>query len=247
MRPLNVISYVLLLLLSFPVAADLKLHGTRVVLDGAVQAGAIRISNTGDAPVLVQSWVGGGDADTKPELLRVPLTATTPMFRLNPGERRNINVRVVEPGQLPLNRESLFWLNILDVPARTSDQSRTTVEQAVHVRLKVFHRPAGLPGKPEAAVDALQWRIGRSASGAPVLRALNPCPYYVSLRTVTLNGRALPVSAIDAAIPPFGEWSRELDQEPSAYSSHPSLQLAWIDDEGLVHEWTGHAESGTRE
>lgn len=247
MRTLNFITGVLLLVLAFPVAADLKVDGTRVVLDGDAQSGAIRISNSGDAPVLVQSWIDDGDVDAKPEHLRVPLTTTTPMFRLNAGERRNIQVRVAQPGQLPLDRESLFWLNVLDVPARNAGESRTAVEQAVHVRLKVFHRPVGLPGKPEAAVDALQWHIGRSTSGLPVLRALNPSPYFVSLRTVALNGRAVPVSAVDAAVAPFSEWSQVLDEDPSSHASHPSLQLAWIDGEGRVHDWIGLVGSDARE
>ena len=247
MRPMNLISCVLLLVLSFPAAADLKVHGTRVVLDGDVQAGTIRISNSGDAPVLVQSWIDSGEADAKPEQLRVPLTTTTPMFRLNPAERRNIQVRVAAPGQLPADRESLFWLNILDVPARNAGGSRTAVEQAVHVRLKVFHRPAGLPGKPEEAVDAMQWDIQRSETGAWVLRALNPSPYVVSLRTVALSGRVVPVSAVDAAVPPYGEWRQVLAEDGSPHDLHPSLQLTWIDGEGRVHDWAGQVRSGTPE
>lgn len=246
MRIVNFISCVLLLALSFPAAADLEIHGTRVVLDADAQAGAVRIVNSGGTPVLVQNWIDGGEADAKPEQLRVPLTTTAPMFRLDPDERRNIQVRVAEPGQLPLDREALFWLNILDVPARNAGGSRAAVEQAVHVRLKVFHRPAALSGKPEAAVDALQWQIRRSEAGLMQLRALNPSPYFVSLRTVALNGRTVPVSAVDAAVPPFGEWSQALGEDPFPDASPLSLQLTWIDGEGRVHDWTGQVGSDAR-
>ncbi|AEM51475.1 fimbrial biogenesis chaperone [Stenotrophomonas maltophilia] len=245
MRTFNVISCVLMVMLAFPAAADLKVGGTRVVLDGGRQKGSIRISNTGESPVVVQSWVDDGDADATPENLRVPLMTTAPLFRLNAGARRDIDVRVAEPGHLPLDRESLFWLNILDVPGRDANGQNAAIEQAVHWRMKVFYRPAGLPGKPEAAIDALQWEIDRSEAGTPLLRARNPSPYFVSLRMVTLNGYMIPLSAVDAAVPPFAQWSHTLDERQPYLPAQPSLQITWIDGEGRLHEWTGRAADGS--
>ena len=244
MRILNIVCCGLMLMLAFPAAADLKVEGTRVVLDGSKQGDSIRIGNTGDAPVMVQTWIDDGDAYAKPETLRVPLATTTPMFRLNPGTRRDIHVRTVESEHLPRDRESLFWLNILDVPAREADGNRAAIEQAVHWRLKVFHRPAGLSGKPEAAIDALKWEIRRSTSGALVLHARNPSAYFVSLRKVVLNGNPVAVSAVDAAVPPYDEWSQGLDEAQVVLPSAPLLQITWIDDEGRLHQWSGQAVNG---
>lgn len=245
MRIFIFISCFLMLMLAFPAAADLKVEGTRVVLDGNRQTGSIRIKNTGESPVLIQSWIDDGDADAKPENMRVSLTTTTPMFRLNAGARRDINVRVAEPAHLPPDRESLFWLNILDVPGREANGNHSVIEQAVQWRMKVFHRPAGLVGKAEAAIDALEWEIRRSDSGALVLHARNPSAYFVSLRRVVLDGRMVAVSAADAAVPPYDEWSHVLDEDQRELPAAPLLQLTWIDGEGRLHQWSGQATTGT--
>lgn len=244
MRTFIPVICVLMLAITFPAAADLKVEGTRVVLEGGKQAGSVRINNTGEAAVVVQSWIDDGDADAKPERLRVPLATTTPLFRLDPGARRDIEVRVAEPTQLPLDRESMFWLNILDVPRREAHGRRTAIEQAVHWRLKVFHRPAGLPGKPDTAIDAVKWSIHRSSSGTLALHARNPSAYFVSLRKVVLNGRAVAVSAVDAAVAPYAEWSLALDEEQLGLPANPVLQITWIDGEGRQHQWNGHAATG---
>lgn len=245
MRTFIVISYVLMLMLAFPAAADLKVEGTRVVLEGSRKTGSIRIKNTGESPVLIQSWIDDGDADAKPENMRVSLTTTTPMFRLNPGARRDINVRVAEPAHLPPDRESLFWLNVLDVPGREANGNHAAIEQAVQWRMKVFHRPAGLLGKPEAAIDALEWDIRRSDSGALELYARNPSAYFVSLRTVALNGRAVAVSAADAVVAPYAEWRHALDEDQPTFPAKPLLQITWIDGEGRLHQWEGQVAPGT--
>jgi chaperone protein EcpD len=244
MRTFIAIGCALMLMVAFPAAADLKVEGTRVVLDSGKQMESIRIKNTGESPLMVQSWIDDGDADAMPENLRVPLTTTTPIFRLNPGARRDIHVRVAEPSHLPLDRESMFWLNIVDVPGREAGGNRAAIEQAVHWRMKVFHRPAGLPGKPNAAIDAVEWNIRYSDSGALVLHARNPSAYFVSLRKVVLNGRAVAVSAVDAAIAPYEDWTHALDEDQPTLPTKPLLQITWIDGEGRLHQWHGQVASG---
>lgn len=230
----------LLLGIAFPAMADLTVAASRVVHQAGSSSTPVRIRNTGDAPVLIQSWVDGGEVDAQPAQLRTPLVATPPLFRLNPGGRRDIYVRAAEPAGLPQDRESLLWLNILDVPARKADEA-AVVEQAVRWRLKLFHRPEGLPGKPDAAIKSLQWTITRSEDGGMELRARNPSAYHVSLRTLAVGKRELAVSTADAVIPPYGEWKHLLDAGQLPLPPQPTLQITWIDGEGRHHPWSAQA------
>ena len=83
--------------------------------------------------------------------------------------------------QLPTDRESVFWLNVLDVPpspdnADSGDQNYLQV--AFRSRLKLFYRPQGLKGVANDA-PALRWtRTGDR------LRVENPSPFHVTLAEV---------------------------------------------------------------
>ncbi|VEI73754.1 putative chaperone protein EcpD [Serratia fonticola] len=68
-----------------PSSASIVVNGTRVVYPGNDKEVTVKLSNVGQAPMLVQSWIDTGDSDAKPEkfacplFLRRPLTASIPI------------------------------------------------------------------------------------------------------------------------------------------------------------------------
>ena len=68
---------------------------------------------------------------------------------------------------LPTDRESVFWLNILDVPpmpvTKNADDANY-MQLAIRSRMKLFYRPSGLPGSPFTAADKVTWTLLQKSS-----------------------------------------------------------------------------------
>lgn len=213
--------------------ADLSVNTTRLVYQESGPPSLMRVRNVGGAPSLVQVWIDNGRNDVPLEKLQSPFVVSTPLFRLSQGGSRDIVMRGVATQALPTDRESLFWLNILDVPA--TERNVSMMDIAIRIRMKIFYRPHGLAGEPGQVVQKLHWRIHKGAGGMNLL-ASNPTPYHINLRGVKLNGRELDIAADAMVIAPFSEWRHAIETERAAPSGDDRLIVGWIDDDGVTEE-----------
>lgn len=226
------ISLVLAALAVAPARADLRVDGTRVIYIAGENAPSVRIRNQGDRPSLIQTWVSDGRSKERLEEQRQPFVATPPMFRLDPGKRRDVSVRPSGVKGLPTDRESMFWLNILDVMGSKAEDNKRPLEVAVHWQLKLFHRPSGLPGNAAQAPHAVTWRRQVSPDGKHALHAHNPSPYHVSLAGIAVNGQSEALDPASSTILPFGEWQMPLEHQAPGTAE---LEFRWVDDKGKQH------------
>jgi chaperone protein EcpD len=92
---------------------------------------------------------------------------------------------------LPLDRESLFWLNVLDVPpmpVKAPSGQQNYLQIAIRSRIKIFFRPTGLSGTANEAADHIKWTVVKSTAGKTYrLRASNPASFHVSFGRVALT------------------------------------------------------------
>lgn len=217
--------------LSFSTSAAVTLQGTRIIHDaGKGRDVTVKATNVGTSPALTQVWIDAGDSHARPEDVRTP-------FRLTPAEPRLMQAKQSQayrityaprPSEaaLPSGRESVFYFNLLDVPPKPVGSDGTNLLQfAVRTRVKLFHRPAGLPGRPDDAAAQLQWRLQAGA-----LHAYNPTAYHVTLGKVTLaDGRMLdadmvaPGAVLQLPIPAG-------DPAPA------TLSFQWLDDYGTARD-----------
>lgn len=162
---------------------------TRVVFPAAQRDVAVRIQNKGDEPALVQVWIDDGDEASSPQTARSPFVITPPVFRIDPG--RGHAVRIVHAGEkVPMGKEKLYWLNVLEIPPKASDAAGSNVLQfAFRHRLKLFHRPETLPSTVTHAPELLEWSLVHSDGGAS-LRVTNPSPYVISFNAIDLAASA---------------------------------------------------------
>ncbi|MFK2932005.1 fimbria/pilus periplasmic chaperone [Dyella agri] len=176
----------------YPARANVVIHGTRVVYPGKAREVIIQLSNHGTSPSLVQAWLDNGDAKMTPDESNAPFALTPPVFRLNPNKGQAL--RLMYTGRpLPKDRESLFWLNMLEVPPMPAGSTgKNYLQLAFRSRIKVFFRPPGLPGQANEAPAKLHWHVVPSSDGKGLgLECDNPTPYYVSFSRVgvTVDGR----------------------------------------------------------
>lgn len=211
-----------LLLVAATAHAGVIINGTRLVYQGEKKESSLGISNPDDKDYLVQSWVDAGGKN----LAKAPFLITPPLFRLD-GKEENV-LRVVRTGgNLPEDRESLFWLNIKSIPSSKKMDGVNTLQIAINTRIKLIYRPAAVKGKPEAVADRLSWhREGND------LVVNNPTPFYMNFQSVTLNGHN--VKKATWAVPK-GETHIALP----AHSSGNTLAYSVITDYGSISQtWT---------
>ncbi|MEN5208596.1 fimbria/pilus periplasmic chaperone [Stenotrophomonas terrae] len=174
-----------------PSMAGVVISGTRVIYPSQVREITVQVSNVGDTPSLVQAWIDGGNPEQTAENSDAPFLLTPPIARVEAG--RSQALRVIFTGaDLPTDRESLFWLNVLDVAPSPKDtgEEQNYLQVAFRSRIKLFYRPKGLPQDANSAPAKLRW----SWSGGK-LRIDNPTPYHVTLAEVragaTSTGRVI--------------------------------------------------------
>ncbi|MGE9551698.1 fimbrial biogenesis chaperone [Erwinia amylovora] len=165
-------------------SASIVVSGTRVIYPSEAREVSVKVTNMGTRPVLIQSWIDNGDMKARPENIHVPFVLTPPFNRIDTGKGQTLRISLTDP-TLPEDRESLFWLNVLEVPAKNKQLKETNyLQMAFRTRIKFFYRPAGLPGNASDTVKTMKWY---SRDGQ--ITASNLTPYYASLANVTLGGK----------------------------------------------------------
>jgi len=189
---------------ALPVHASVVVSGTRVIYPADARDVTVRLTNRRPVPALVEAWIERDG--THPARDVVPFAMTPPLFRLDPGKGQALRIHRL-PAALPSDRESLFWLNVLDVPADAPTVvDGNALKMAVRSRLKVFVRPSGLPGTADRAPERLAWRL---VEGESTLRIDNPTPFFVTVARVVIGDGAMDFRG--GMVPPFGHVALSLD------------------------------------
>jgi fimbrial chaperone protein len=176
-----------------PVLAGVEVGGTRLIYDAGRRESSLPLKNPEkDVAYLIQSWLDQGEDETSSA---IPFIVTPPLFRLDPGQENQL--RVVNTGEVPQDRESLYWLNVKSIAA-THDQPNQ-LQISVRTRIKMIYRPISL--RASAAEAYRQLTVTRTGDR---LTFTNPTPHFISFFDVYLDGQ---VQAEPAMVAPFGTFS----------------------------------------
>ncbi|MFC0695586.1 fimbria/pilus periplasmic chaperone [Paraburkholderia humisilvae] len=187
--------------------ASVTIGGTRVVYPLDQREVTVRLENDSKNPSLVQVWMDDGNADSKPGEAKVPFVITPPIFRMDPRKTQMLRVIFSGDATLPQDRESVYWLNVLDIPPKAEQKADTnTLQFAYRTRIKVFVRPPKLPGNPEEAPHQLEWKLVHAPQGkGQALAVSNPTPYFVSFSEIdVVSGSQTYRNEAGGMVPPRG-------------------------------------------
>lgn len=175
--------------------AGVEVGGTRLVFKAEEKETNISVNNNDkDKPYLIQSWVDLPEGQAG----KAPFIITPPLFRLD-GEQKNILRVLKTSGDLPVNKESLFWLNIKSIPAMADSlKGKNVLQFSVKNRMKLFYRPAGLQGSPEKAAAQVTWKKNNND-----IVAENKTGFFVNLSSVVIQGNKLAIDYTNSVIPPL--------------------------------------------
>ncbi|APV89953.1 fimbria/pilus periplasmic chaperone [Salmonella enterica subsp. enterica serovar Okatie] len=206
-------------------AAGINIGATRVIFHSDAKDETISISNSDTVPYLIQSWAQSiSDAGVTGD---APFMVTPPLFRLNGGQKNVLRI-IRTGGNLPEDRESLYWLDIKSIPSSNPDDKHSMLKLAVKAEFKLIYRPKALAQTPEKVTDQLTWsRQGNT------ITVKNPTPYYMNFAAVSVGSQKVKAPRYVA---PFSSANYPL---PTAASG----QITWsiINDfggTGPVHKQT---------
>ncbi|PHM72023.1 molecular chaperone [Xenorhabdus sp. KJ12.1] len=159
--------------------ASIQINTTRVIYHAAKKDVSVQVNNSGKYPVLLQSWTDDGHPEIKPDVMRTPFVLTPPLTRVNADTGQTLRLSFIGPA-LPSNRESVYWLNVLEIPP-VDNKDKNLMQVAFRTRIKLFYRPKELDDKgAQEAASQLHWHPQGNK-----ITLTNPSPYYVSAVGIT--------------------------------------------------------------
>ncbi len=161
--------------------AGVIVGGTRVIYNAEKKETFISVRNPDNYSYLIQSWIDSGQNNNN----KSPFIVTPPLFRLGGTEENKLRI-IRAGGDLPDDRESLFWMNIKTIPATEKQENVNTLQIAVKTRIKLIYRPKTLTEIPDKLADKLSWtRSGQR------LTVSNPTPYYMNFSEVKVGSNTV--------------------------------------------------------
>lgn len=204
-----------------PIAVSgIVVGGTRVIYASDKPDTTISIYNKEtQLPYLIQSWV---DPFSKEDKTKSPFTVIPPVSRIEAGQEKILRI-VKTTGELPKDRESVFWLNIKNIPPSGASDGAGTLEIAIKTRIKLFWRPSSIKIVPEQAYKQIKWQLQGNT-----LVMENPTPIHVNIMDVFIGGKDIPLNMIK----PFETLTLPI---PKGAAGH---ELVWryINDYGAISE-----------
>lgn len=172
---------------------SITLTFSRIIYNSESKEVFYSLKNNNNSPYLLQSWIHGLGGS------KAPFITTPPLFKIDEGAVSNIRIVYTGKGDLPKDKESLFYLNILSIPAKekTEDNKITLNTKAI---IKIIYRPERL--KASDAKDAYRKLSFKKDNNGFIIS--NPTPYYVNLEKIFVNNKELSpevVSGISALAP----------------------------------------------
>lgn len=195
---------------------------------------ALMLVNTNPYPVIVQSWIDDGRGS--PDYAAAPFIVTPAIFRLEPKQIQGIRL-IYTAHPLPADRESVFWLNLYEVPPQSKQANPSAkLTMTMNTQLKVFYRPDSL-AKGVAQVNPAHFTMGKDAHGR-YIEYDNTTPYHISFTTLALSTKSATVAVIpqpDMMAYPFNKKRYYL---PATTKDNDYQTLLWryLSDNGAEQE-----------
>ncbi|NDL00495.1 MULTISPECIES: fimbrial biogenesis chaperone [Photorhabdus] len=210
--------------------ANIVINTTRVIYPASNKEVSVQLLNAGDQPSLVQSWIDDGDPNSTPETAKVPFLLTPPVVKIDGNNGQQLRIKYIS-SNLPTDRESLFYLNVLDIPPIAENIGDKNVMQiAIRTRIKFFYRPDKLSILPKQ----IQQHIGLKREGSQ-LKLENSSPYFMNIIGLKSSDTQPNLLNEGTIIKPFSSHSFSTNEKVKVGDK---LTLAIVDDFGAINKLT---------
>ena len=221
--------------------ASVVITGTRVIYPADQREVNIQLSNTGDVPALVQAWVEPYTDPSAPEHdvkeQDIPFVLSPPVFRINPKEGQTIRLMYVG-SDLPQDRESVFYFNVLDIPpAHSAGKADNFLQLAINSKLKLFFRPTAVSKNFDKLKDELRFNL--IESNGYQLKVDNPTGNFFTLLDLKFYSVDKSVSGPEIGmVDPKSSRNIAISSNKSFISQATRLEVNYVDDYGAKRKIT---------
>ncbi|MFK8256244.1 fimbria/pilus periplasmic chaperone [Erwinia sp. AnSW2-5] len=211
--------------------AAMTIAGTRVIFPGDEKEVTVRTTNKGGNPALVQVWVDDGHLAADVNTMKVPFIVTPPVYRVEPGKGQSLRL-IYNNMVLPQDRESVFWLNMLEIPPVYKGPVKDRLELAFRTRIKIFYRPKSLDkSTSNLGAKDLKWTVLKEEKKVKVK---NPTPYYYSFDNMTLFSGTQKISVNAEMVAPFSSSEFAFTKKKPPASNFSGGEFSLLNDYGAT-------------
>lgn len=222
---LGVVS-LLSLVMSSQAMAAFVLSGTRFIYEEGKKNTSFEVTNQSTATYGGQVWVDNTNQG-KDQVYMVP---APPFFKVAPKEKQIVRIMKTD-STLPTDRESLFWLNVQEIPPKPKNAEGGVLAVAINTKVKLIYRPKSLVAGRKDAEKSLQI-VQRG--GETYLN--NPTPYYFAATAVKVNGQKVKLS--DAVMNNIAQLSPKSEVSLGKVALNGTVSVTAVDDWGGLVDYT---------
>jgi len=193
------------------VEAGVALGTTRVIYPAGKKQAQLSVTNSDEhSTYLIQSWVENAQS-----IKDASFVITPPLFAMQGKKENTLRIIDATNGQLPQDRESLFWINVKAIPSMDKSKiADNTLQLAIISRIKLFYRPEKLATSVDKAPEQLIFR-----RNANTLTLINPTPYYLTVTELNAGTRLLE----NIMVPPIGESTVKLPADSGSKITYSTI------------------------
>ncbi|EJH8995747.1 fimbrial chaperone [Salmonella enterica] len=167
--------------LANPAQAAFTLNGTRFIYEEGKNNISFEVTNHSESTYGGQVWID----NISEEASNVFFVPSPPFFKVNAGNKHIIRLMNVNDA-LPKDKESLFMLNVQEVPPKPKAEEGNVLAIAMNTRVKVIYRPESISAGRK---DAEKQLVLVNRDGSTWVK--NTTPYYFAITNVKINGKLL--------------------------------------------------------
>jgi len=184
---LGKVALVALLYISFcnQSMAAFVLNGTRFIYEEGKKNTSFEVTNNADRTYGGQVWIENPSQNNGVYMVPQP-----PFFKVGAKQKQIIRIMNTD-SNLPKDRESLFWLNVQEVPPKpeVKDGEGSVLAIAMNTRVKLIYRPGSIKdGRKDAEKKLKLEHRGKETW------LINPTPYYMAVVSVKHDGKDITLS-----------------------------------------------------
>ncbi|PSV74400.1 fimbrial chaperone protein, partial [Photobacterium leiognathi] len=142
---------------------------------------SITISNESKETYGGQVWVDNiNESDNSVSFIAIPS-----FFKVDGNDNQIIRIMKTSEA-LPKDRESIFWLNVQEIPPKSKDKKSNIIVVAINTKVKLIYRPDNLSIKRLNAEKRIKLI---NDNGNYYLE--NPTPYYFAITKIIVNEKTI--------------------------------------------------------
>lgn len=211
-------------------AASVTIVGNRIVYPQNAGSVEVRLKNNDNLPYVIQAWVDTGNTSSTPEdSTNVPFRIMPPLVKIAAYSGQSIRLNLIGGESLPGNKESLFWLNTLQIPPANIEGAteKNSILFLIRNRIKLFYRPERI-GNPDKLFSGVQVRVYDSTK----LVINNNRPWFLSLANVSVSDSKNTVICNAETLAPYSSKSLRCHSVLQSLNAPIKISLSAFNDQG---------------